>query len=175
MTGSPEGRRVLVAVVTGEVGEAIQAWRREHDPVQARRLPPHATLCYWAPESSNAELLEQQVRHAFDRPVAVQLSGVHEFDNPDGTFYVGVTETGELDRARTRLYDGRFLALTGTPDFTWHVTCVRYPDDARRSELRAAAANLAEQIAGDPVWQIQQIAWLELRDGIYQPVATWSV
>ena len=43
---SPQGRRVLVAVVTGDPGERIQQWREKHDPDQAHRLPPHTTLCY---------------------------------------------------------------------------------------------------------------------------------
>ena len=104
---SPPGRRVLVAVVTGEVGARIQAWRERHDPEQAARLPPHTTLCYWAPVVE-PELLERQVRHAFDRPVAVRLGSVHEFDNQDHTFYVEVLDTADLDAARARLYDGTF-------------------------------------------------------------------
>ena len=55
---SPPGRRVLVAVVTGEAGVRIQTWRERHDPEQARRLPPHTTLCYWAPVVK-PELLEK--------------------------------------------------------------------------------------------------------------------
>src|SRR3954464_9676265 len=90
--GSQPGRRVLVAVVTGEVGARIQAWRERHDPEQARRLPPHTTLCYWAPVVE-PDLLERQVRHAFDRPVAVRLGSVHEFGNQDHTFYLEVLDT----------------------------------------------------------------------------------
>ena len=109
---SPAGRRVLVAVVTGELGERIQAWRQRYDPEQARRLPPHATLCYWAP-TVEPDLLERQVRHAFDRPISVRLGGVHEFGNQDHTFYVSVEETAALDAARLRLYDGTHLELPG--------------------------------------------------------------
>ena len=48
-SSSAQGRRVLVAVVTGVIGERVQAWRDEHDPGQARRIPPHSTLAYWPP------------------------------------------------------------------------------------------------------------------------------
>src|SRR3954471_7333954 len=88
---SPPGRRVLVAVVTGEVGARIQRWREQHDPEQARRLPPHTTLCYWPP-TVEPVILERQVRHAFDRPVSVRLGGVHEFGNWDQTLYIEVLE-----------------------------------------------------------------------------------
>ena len=101
---SPPGRRVLVAVVTGEVGDRVQAWRLEHDTEQAHRLPPHTTLCYWAPELSPE--LDQQIRHAFSRPVTVTLGKVHEFGNVDRTFYLNVDNTAELDQSRRRLYDG---------------------------------------------------------------------
>src|SRR5262245_9151246 len=92
---SPEGssprRRVLVAVVTGEVGRRIQAWRERYDIVQATRLPPHATLCYWASVEPNAALAAQ-VRHAFPAPIEVRLGAVREFDNAEHTFYVEVLD-----------------------------------------------------------------------------------
>ena len=115
------------------------------------------------------------IRHAFDKPVAVRLGGVHEFNNRDGTFYVEVMETGELDAARDRLYDGRFLALPGRSDFTWHVTCVRYPKSAERDALRIAARELEASIAEHPIWTIDTIAALQLEDGIYLPVSTWNL
>jgi len=175
MAESPNGRRVLVAVVSGTLGETIQAWRLANDPEQARRLPPHATLNYWAPPIEEAEVLERQVRHAFDRPIAVTLGSVHEFENRDGTFFIEVQGTDELDAARARLYDGTHVQLSGTPDFTWHVTCVRYPDDAKREELRANAQVLTAQIAAAPTWTVDTVAWLELRDGVYEPLAIWSL
>ena len=167
---SPPGRRVLVAVVTGEVGARIQAWRDRHDPEQARRLPPHTTLCYWAPTVEPA-LLERQVRHAFDRPVAVRLGSVHEFDNPDHTFYVEVLDTADLDAARARLHDGTYLELPGRPDWTWHVTCVRY---GVRCDL-AALRRLVSELDLDTTWQIDTIAYLELRGDRYEPLAEWRV
>jgi hypothetical protein len=174
-TDSPAGRRVLVAVATGPAGDAIQAWRQRHDPVQARRLPPHATLCYWAPDTHDAAALEAQILHAFAQPISVRLGGLHEFTNRDGTFFVAVHQSDELDAARDRLYDGTHLTLPGDPTFTWHITCVRYPDDAHRDELRAAARDLDAAIAVHPVWTIDTIAWLQLRDGIYQPITTWTI
>jgi 2'-5' RNA ligase len=175
VTESPNGRRVLVAVVTGEPGEIIQDWRERYDPQQARRLPPHATLCYWAPEVTNAEQLEAQVRHAFDRPVAVTLGQIGEFSNRDGTFFIEVRDTDALNAARARLFDGTHLQLEGERDFTWHVTCVRYPDDSRREELRLAATELSAQITANPVWTLDTIAWLELRGDRYEAIREWSI
>ena len=174
-TPSPNGRRVLVAVVGGPLGAAIQAWREEHDPQQARRLPPHATLCYWAPPLADADALDRQVRHAFPAPVEVNLGGVHEFTNRDGTFFIEVRDTDALNASRARLFDGAFCPLDGQQDFTWHVTCVRYPDEAQRASLREAARTLAETIAVAPTWTVDTIAWLELRDGVYQPLRTWTL
>lgn len=167
---SPLGRRVLVAVVTGEVGARIQAWRERHDPEQARRLPPHATLCYWAPVVEPA-VLERQIRHAFDRPVAVRLGSAHELGNADHTFYVEVLDPAALDAARARLYDGTFLELPGRPDWTWHVTCVRYGNRRDLDELRRLVAELTI----DAVWQIDTVAYLELRGDRYETLAEWRV
>jgi 2'-5' RNA ligase len=174
-TDSPNGRRVLVAVVTGALGEMIQDWRERYDPQQARRLPPHATLCYWAPEVTNEEKLEAQVRHAFDRPVAVTLGQIGEFSNRDGTFFIEVLNTGALNAARARLYDGNHLQLEGEREFTWHVTCVRYPDNGQREELRLAAAELSAQIAASPIWTVDTIAWLELRGDRYEAIREWAI
>ena len=167
---SPPGRRVLVAVVTGEAGARIQAWRERHDPEQAHRLPPHTTLCYWAP-TVEPELLEKQVRHAFDRPVAVKLGSVHEFGNKDHTFYVEVLDTADLDAARARLYDGAFLDLPGRPEWTWHVTCVRYGIRRDLDELR----RLVTELEINATWQVDTIAYLELRGDRYEPLAEWRV
>ena len=167
---SPSGRRVLVAVVTGEAGGRIRAWRERHDPKQARRLPPHITLCYWAPVVE-PELLERQVRHAFDRPVAVRLGSVHEFGNADHTFYVEVLDTASLDEARTRLYDGTHLELPGRPDWTWHVTCVRYGVCRDLDELR----RLVTELSVDTVWQVDTVAYLELRGDRYALLAEWHL
>jgi hypothetical protein len=167
---SPAGRRVLVAVVTGEIGARVQAWRERHDPEQARRLPPHTTLCYWAP-TVEPEILERQVRHAFDQPVTVRLGSVHEFGNADHTFYVEVQETAELDAARARLFDGTYLELPRRPAWTWHVTCVRYGKDRDRAELRRLASGL---VLNQP-WTVDTVAYLELREDRYAPVAEWRV
>ncbi len=168
----PDRRRVLAAIVTG--GDAIQAWREAHDPQQAHRLPPHATLCYGIPNCPS-EIIDAQIRHAFGQPVAVRLGGVHEFNNRDGTFYVEVRQTHDLDAMRERLYDGRYLTLPGRSDFTWHVTCVRYPKNGERDALRIAARELEASLAEHPIWTIDTIASLQLQDGIYHSVATWNL
>jgi len=173
IAGSPQGRRVLVARVTGESGERIQAWRQRHDPRQAERLPPHVTLSYWAP-AADALRLDEQVRHAFNRPIEVRLGGVREFDNPDGTFYVEVLDAEALDAARERLYDGRFLAIERRPAWwPWHITCVRYATGRGRDldALRRSARDL--QL--DAPWQIRRIEHLQLGSGRYHPLADWDV
>ncbi len=171
-TRSPQGRRILIAVVTGAVGDEIQRWRETHDPEQARRIPPHTTLCYWAPETDPA-LLGAQVRHAFPAPIPVRLGAVQTFGNRDQTRYLPVLDTVDLDAARVRLYDGTHLELTKDRDWEWHVTCVRY---GRSRDLDAAA--LAEADAALPIdaaWLIDTVAYMELRDGVYEPIATWRI
>lgn len=166
---SPQGRRVLVAVVTGPPGQQIQRWRETHDPQQARRLPPHVTLCYWAP--ADGATLERQVRHAFANPVTVRLGGVRQFDNGEHTFYVEVLDTAPLDDARRRLYDGTHSTLPPLKQWTWHVTCVRNANGRDPDHLRRAAADLRLNTA----WSIDTVAYLELRGDIYEPIATWKV
>lgn len=169
-TASPPGRRILIAVVTGALGDRIQRWRQEHDPREARRLPPHTTLCYWAPVLK-PDLLERQVRHAFGAPVRVRLGGVREFDNDQQTFFLEVLDTAPLDAVRERLYDGRFVPLPGYHAWTWHVTCVRESRGRDRGALRAAAGGLRL----DAFWYVNTVAYAELRGDRYEPLATWSV
>lgn len=167
---SPPGRRVLVAVVTGDASDRIQQWRQAHDPKQARRLPPHVTLCYWAP-NDGLDALERQVRYAFADPVIVRLGSVREFDNKEHTFYVEVNDTASLDAARLRLYDGTHRDLPPLREWTWHVTCVRDSRTRDLDELRHAAHGLCL----DAEWYIDTVACLELRGDAYEPVATWMV
>lgn len=167
---SPQGRRILIAVVTGEAGDAIQRWREIHDPEQAGRLPPHTTLCYWAPDA-DASALERQVRHAFAEPVEVSLGGVREFDNDDHTFYVAVTDTSALDEARARLYDGAHAAIPGYGEWTWHITCVRRPAPDAVEALREAANGLYVP----PRWRVDRVAYMELRGGQYESLAEWAL
>ena len=172
MTESPPGRRILIAVVTGAVGDGIQRWRRAHDPEQARRIPPHTTLCYWAPESDRA-LLEAQVRHAFPDPIPVRLGAVRTFDNRDQTRFLPVLDTAALDAARVRLYDGTYLHLTKDHDWEWHVTCVRY--GRSRDDDATALAAADESLPSDVPWLIDTVAYMELRDGVYQSIANWRI
>lgn len=167
---SPQGRRVLVAVVTGEPGERIQAWREMHDAIQARRLPPHTTLCYWV-DKIDVDALGAQVRHAFAEPVTVRLGSVHEFDNDQHTFYVEVSDTGTLDTVRQRLYDGTHVQLIGLKEWTWHITCVRDSRDRDLDRLREHA----KELVIDAAWPVSEIACLELRGDRYEPVASWQV
>jgi 2'-5' RNA ligase len=134
---SPQGRRILVALVTGEAGQRIQAWREQHDAEQAKRLPPHTTLCYWTPDVP-LEQLEQQLRHAFPAPVTVRLGPVREFDNDQHTFYVEVEGTEALEECRRALYDGTFVNLPAAEAWAWHITCVRDSRDRDLEELRKA-------------------------------------
>jgi hypothetical protein len=168
MTASTNGRRVLVAVVTGEVGERIQAWREEFDPVQARRLPPHATLAYWAAMNpEDEERFDAQIRHAFPAPIPVRLGEVREFDNTDQTFYVEVQDTDALDAARARLFDSAcFTFPEQRREWDWHVTVVRY---GRKADIDVIRANINAE------WRIDTIAWLELRDGAYHELRRWEL
>lgn len=171
MAESQQGRRVLVAVVTGDPGRQIQAWRERHDPKQARRLPPHATLSYWVPPVP-MHRLDEQVRHAFARPIAVRLGGVREFDNVDRTFFVDVLNTEALDAARERLFDGTYVDLPARDrHWTWHVTCVRNSVGRDLDALRAHAGDLAL----DAPWQIDTLACLELQGDRYQEIHRWAL
>jgi hypothetical protein len=56
-------------------------------------------------------MVEAQVRHAFPRPVPVQLRGVAALPNRDHTLVVNVVDAEELDQARRRLFDATHVAL----------------------------------------------------------------
>jgi hypothetical protein len=131
------------------------------------------TLSYWAP-AADAALLEAQVRHAFDRRISVRLGGVRQFDNPDGTYYVEVLATQELDAARERLYDGTHLTMERRPAWwPWHVTCVRYVN-GRGRDLDALRHHTRE-LQLDTPWQVRRIEYLQLGSGRYHPLADWDV
>lgn len=170
MNRSLPGRRILIATVTGLAGEAIRRWREQHDPEQARRIPPHTTLAYWAP-TIDPVLLEEQVRYAFPVPVPVRLGAARTFDNADQTIYLPVLDTDGLDAARSRLYDGRFTQLTKDRDWEWHVTCVRYTRGRDQDALLAAAAALPT----GATWSVDTVAYMELRNDRYEPIATWDL
>ncbi len=168
---SPQGRRVLVAIVDGPAGEVVQRWREQFDPEQAKRIPPHTTLCYWVPAAPD-ELLDRQVRYAFPKSIPVELRGLGEFMGEQRTFFVPVKQTAALDAARDRLYDGTHLSLGKIGHWTWHVTCVR---DATGMDIPAIhAAAMVEFGRGEP-WLISHIECLELRGERYVPVAEWRL
>lgn len=166
---SPQGRGILLAIVSGEAGARLQRWREAHDPEQARRYPPHATLCYWAPDDLDA--LDAQVRHAFPGPVEVRLGGPHIFDNEGRTMYLEVREHEALDAARERLTDGTHLDLAGRDRWTWHVTCLRRTEGVAPEVIAAAAREL--QI--DASWRIEEIAYLVLVGDEYERRRTWRL
>ena len=167
---SPQGRRVLVAIVTGDPGDRIQRWRLDHDPAQAHRIPPHTTLCYWVPGISMADL-GAQVQHAFSRPATAWLGGVREFANDQHTFYVEVSRHSAVDEARTRLYDRTHTELPGHAEWTWHVTCVRDSRERDLPALRAAATRLTLECE----WPVEKVACLELRADRYVVLEEWQV
>jgi hypothetical protein len=167
---SPEGRRIIAGLVTGPHGERIQAWRERNDPQQARRLPPHITLCYWAPVI-DADRLERQVRHAFPGPLPLWLGSVKVGDNEQRTLLVEVLHSERLDEARARLYDGRIVALPPLDHWRWHVTCVR---DTRGRDLDALLVE-AQELAIEAPWTLDTIAYMELRGEVYQEVARWRL
>ena len=167
---SPDGRRILVAVVTGEAGERIQAWRLLHDPEQAERLPPHSTLCYWAP-SVAVETMERQIRHAFPGPVSVRLGKVAEFKNDQHTFYVEVVGTDALEECRRALYDGKYLTFPTADTWTWHVTVVRDSRDRDLRALREATKTLEIPYS----WHVSKVSYLQLTGGRYAELASWDL
>ena len=168
---SPDGRRILVAVVTGEVGDRIQSWREKHDPEEAKRLPPHATLCYWAPEVE-PETLERQVRHAFPAPFEVRLGDVRKGDNDQETFYVEVVDREPLDGALACLYDGTHVEMPRRRDgWLWHITCVRESRGRDQDALMAAARELCL----DAPWSVDTVAYMELQGDAYVQLACWNL
>jgi 2'-5' RNA ligase len=173
VTAATNPRRVLVAVVRGEVGERIQAWREEFDPRQARRLPPHLTLAYRAeiaPEDEDR--FDRQVRHAFPVQIPVRLGEARQFDNPDGTFYVAVEDTGALDTARVRLFDGTHVVLPEQRQtWEWHITVIRYGIKVDLDLVRPHLDALRLQT----MWRLDAIAWLELRGGMYHELRRWDL
>lgn len=171
-TPSPEGRRILVAVVTGEPGERIQAWREKHDPEQAQRLPPHATLCYWAPDAE-PDVLERQVRHAFPAPFDVRLGDVRKGTNDQETLFVEVIDREPLDRALATLYDGTHVTFPDRrADWLWHVTCVRESRGRDQDALMRAAQELC---LGDAPWTVETVAYMQLQGGAYVTLASWKL
>jgi hypothetical protein len=170
--GAPIGRRVLVATVTGGLGARIQAWREKYDANQAARLPPHLTVCYRPPVDAPLAAIEAQVRHAFATPMTVRLGAVFVLPHPEAPLAVSIHDTASLDQARRRLFDGRFVEMGGRAEWPWHITCVRYGYNRDLEVLLIAAAH---ELALDQPWTIDQISYLELRDGRYEPVAEWPL
>jgi len=172
---SPQGeqppRRVLVAVVPGEAGARIQAWREAHDARRAVLLPPHLTLCYRPPYCADASI-EAQVRYAFPEPVSVRLGGVTELPNRDRTLVVEVLEAAELDAARHRLFDTTHAEMGGYREWPWHITWVRYGVKRDSAALLALAR---DELRFDRPWTIDAVSLLELRTGRYEPVAEWRL
>ena len=167
---SEAGRRVLHAIVTGPAGERIQRWRETYDPEQARRYPPHVTLCYRVP-AVDIDALERQVRRAFPEPVSVDLDGFEVFDNAEETGYVAVGTPSPLDEARSRLYDGTHLELPGAGDWRWHITCQRSTRGLPASLLEQARRKLADLGS----WPVELVALLELAGDEYRTVAEWRL
>ena len=168
---TPVGRRVLVAVVDGELGDRIQRWREQYDSKQAARLPPHLTLCYRPPDAP-LEAIEDQVRHAFTEAVNVRLGPVFVLAHVEAPLAVSVHDTTSLDLARTRLFDGTRVQMGGRHEWPWHITCIRYGHARDREALIAAAE---QELALDHVWTIETVSYLELRNGRCEPLAEWQI
>lgn len=140
---SEQGRRILIAPIEGAAGDRIQAWRTAHDPEQARRYPPHVTLCYEPPADDAPDAraaLARQVTHAFPSAVPVHLGGVRQFEGGHGTLYVEVLAHETLDAARERLFDGTHARFPTLRPWPWHISCLRRADQTAldlRAEARA--------------------------------------
>jgi hypothetical protein len=164
-------RRVLVAVVAGDLGAQIQAWREHHDAKQAGRLPPHLTVCYRPPEAA-VEDIEAQVRHAFREPVKVRLGPVFVLGHVEAPLAVSIHDTEALDQARERLFDGTHVQMGGRHEWPWHITCIRYGAKRDREALLDTART---ELALDAPWLIDRISYLELRDGRYECVKSFPL
>jgi hypothetical protein len=92
--------------------------------------------------------------------------------HPEAPLAVSLHETGRLDQARQRLFDGIHTQMGGRHEWPWHITCVRYGYKRDRDELLAAAST---ELALDAPWLIDRISYLELRDGRYHSVAEWDL
>lgn len=171
-TAPPVGRRVLVAVVDGDLGQRIQRWRLTHDARHAERLPPHLTVCYRPPVDIALARLEQQVRHAFPSSVTVKLGPLFVLGHPEAPLAVSIHATDDLDNARRRLFDRTYAPMGGRDDWPWHITCIRYGAKRDRAALLALARS---ELALDAPWTIDALSYLELRDGRYEPVAVWEL
>jgi hypothetical protein len=171
VTEAATGRRVLVTAVTGELGDRIQVWRERHDPKQAWRLPPHLTLCYQPPPAA-LDVIEAQVRHGFPRPIQVRLGAVGELPHREAPLVVQVFETDELDAARQRLFDGRYIQMGGRREWPWHITCVRYGQSRDRHALLDLAA---QELALDHPWTLSVVSYLDLRNGHWEAVGEWPL
>ncbi|MBV9171378.1 MAG: 2'-5' RNA ligase family protein [Chloroflexi bacterium] len=164
------GRRVLVAPVDGALGRRIQAWRETHDPPYAAVMGPHLTLCY-QPTPAASELIEAQVRHALPGPLNINLSTVGELGNRDCTLCIAITETSELDAARERLFDGRFVQLEGYRTWRWHVTLVRNGRARDRAALVAHAAREL-RVEGERL-EMRTVELLERGPERYEAIGRW--
>lgn len=164
-------RRALVAVVGGPLGDLIQGWREQHDARHAARLPPHLTVCYRPPEAP-LDAIEAQVRHAFRQRVEVRLGACFYLAHPESPLVVSVHDTEQLDLARERLFDGRYVQMGGRHEWPWHITCIRYGYKRDREALLQLAA---EQLCIDAPWVIDRISYLESRNGRFEPIAEWDL
>jgi hypothetical protein len=160
-----------VAVVSGELGDRIQAWRERYDAKHAARLPPHLTVCYRPPEAP-LEAIEAQVRHAFSAPLTVRLGPMFVLAHHEAPLAVSIHETDSLDEARLRLFDATHVQMGGRQDWPWHITCVRYGHSRDREALLAVAA---QELALEAAWQIDRISYLQLGNGRYEPLAEWDL
>ena len=170
---SEQGRRILIAPVEGEPGDRIQAWRLAHDPEQAKRYPPHLTLCYDPPIADTPEALaalERQVRHAFASPVPIRLGGVAQFGDGHRTLYVRALQTEALDEARLRLFDGTHLAFPPLRPWPWHVSCLRNAAHAPFDLIDEARAALDFDVSQE----VGAVEYRELRGQTYEVIARWD-
>jgi hypothetical protein len=117
------------------------------------------------------EALEQQVRRAFPGRLSVRLGEMIEGANDQETFYMEMPDTGRLEEARSRLYDGAHVALPHSNGWLWHVTCVRDSRGRDKAALKAAA----HELRLDEPWMVDTISYMELEDGRYEAIATWRL
>lgn len=146
--------RIFVgAFPNGDLGNEIQALRRQYDPVTARITPPHVTVAgiYWrsgpaTPINEAATISRLKTLEESLAPFDLVLGGIHTFPGERPVVYLGVQVDAGLLAARRMLQT--VLGLDLHREYAPHLSL------AMRLEPDQAGAMVAE---------LEQSAWHQRR------------